>query len=80
MEPQAGGGFGWDSIFVPKGDTRPFSVLSTEEKNLVSHRGDAVRQWAKWLSVNRIELLERQNGRSFIGHKGLDFKSSSPEQ
>lgn len=80
VEPQEGSGFGWDSIFVPKGETQPFSILSTEEKNKMSHRGNAVRQWAKWLAVNRQELLERQNGRKFIGHKGLDFKSHSPEQ
>jgi inosine triphosphate pyrophosphatase len=80
VAPQVGGGFGWDSIFVPNGHSQPFSMLSTEEKNEVSHRGDAVRQWAKWLAVNRQELLERQNGRPFLGHKGLDFKSTSPEQ
>jgi inosine triphosphate pyrophosphatase len=80
VEPVAGGGFGWDSIFVPKGETRPFSCLSTEEKNGLSHRGKAVRQWARWLFVNKEELLERQQGRESIGHKGLDFKSGSPEQ
>ena len=47
VEPVPGRGFGWDSIFVPselfdKGD-RPFSQLTVEEKNLLSHRGRAVR-------------------------------------
>ena len=81
VEPQPGRGFGWDSIFVPNGaSNKPFSLLTTEEKNQLSHRGSAVRQWSKWLKVNRQELLERQNGRSFLGHKGLDFKTKSPEQ
>ena len=80
VAPQEGGGFGWDSIFVPKGESRTFSVLSTDEKNGLSHRGSAVRQWSKWLAVNREPLVERQNGSQAIGHKGLNFKISSPEQ
>ena len=59
---------------------RPFSLLSTEEKNDLSHRGKAVSQWAKWLFVNEKALLDRQNGEQAIGHKGLDIKSVSPEQ
>jgi inosine triphosphate pyrophosphatase len=80
IEPQPGGGFGWDSIFVPDDEERPFSQLSTEEKNTLSHRGKAVRQWAKWLFLNKDALIERQNGGKAIGHKGLNFKCSSPEQ
>mmetsp|Transcript_21113 Transcript_21113/g.33981 ORF Transcript_21113/g.33981 Transcript_21113/m.33981 type:complete len:272 (+) Transcript_21113:62-877(+) len=81
VEPIQGRGFGWDSIFVPVGEDQPFSCLSTERKNELSHRGSAVRQWAKWLFLNKDELLERQNtGKRSIGHKGLDFKSTSPEQ
>jgi inosine triphosphate pyrophosphatase len=80
VEPLEGGGFGWDSIFVPKGESRRFSALSTDEKNGVSHRGRAVQKWSQWLSVNREPLLERQNGSQTIGHKGLTFKVQSPEQ
>jgi inosine triphosphate pyrophosphatase len=80
IEPQPGGGFGWDSIFVPDGDENPFSQLSREEKNKVSHRGQAVRQWAQWLFINKDALIERQNGGGAIGHKGLNFKVSSPEE
>ena len=74
------GGFGWDSIFVPNGESEPFSCLSTDEKNKLSHRGNAVRQWARWLSVNKDELLKRQGGEPAIGHKGLDFKPNFVEQ
>jgi inosine triphosphate pyrophosphatase len=76
VEPVQGKGFGWDSIFVPDGQTKPFSSMSTEEKNKLSHRGKAVRQWADWLGVNQQELWERQSGRKAIGHKGLDFKAT----
>lgn len=54
--------------------------MTTEQKNQLSHRGKAVRQWADWLGKNRQELFERQQGRPAIGHKGLDFKTTSPEQ
>ncbi len=74
VEPVEGRGFGWDSIFVPDGVEIPFSMMSTEEKNNLSHRGKAVRKWAKWLGMNQMELWERQGGRHAIGHKGLDFK------
>lgn len=41
-------GFGWDKIFVPNGETKPFSRLSTTQKNALSHRGNAIRQFADW--------------------------------
>lgn len=80
IEPVPGRGFGWDSIFVPEGEAIPFSCMSIEKKNELSHRGKAVRQWAKWVGLNREELLERQDGKPAIGHKGLSFKAMSPEQ
>jgi inosine triphosphate pyrophosphatase len=59
---------------------KPFSLMTTEEKNQKSHRGKAVRQWAAWLKRNQQELWERQGGRPAIGHKGLDFKCTSVEE
>lgn len=38
-------GFGYDSIFQPLGETRTFAEISSEEKNLVSHRGKALRDF-----------------------------------
>lgn len=35
-------GFGFDPVFVPDGDTRAFSEIPMEEKNLKSHRGLAL--------------------------------------
>lgn len=80
VEPIEGTGFGWDSIFVPDGETIPFSCMDTEKKCRISHRSRAVVQWADWLGKNKVELWERQYGRPAIGHKGLDFKASSSEQ
>lgn len=90
VAPVPGRGFGWDSIFVPDdngndtasvGDEgEPFSTMSTEKKNSLSHRGKAVRKFADWLGQNQEELWARQGGRPALGHKGLDFKSVSPEE
>ena len=81
VAPVEGRGFGWDSIFVPdEGNGEPFSCMTTEEKCEVSHRGKAVRQWAEWLGNNQAALWERQEGQHIVGHKGLDFKATFPEQ
>ncbi len=37
-------GFGYDSIFQPEGYGRTFAELTASEKNLISHRGKAVRK------------------------------------
>ena len=80
VEPIDGRGFGWDSIFVPDGQTEPFSYMATEKKCEISHCRKDVAQWADWLARNVDELWERQHGRTAIGHKGLDFNPSSSEQ
>ena len=36
------GGFGYDPIFVPDGESKTFAEMSREEKNRYSHRGKAV--------------------------------------
>ncbi|MBE3013354.1 XTP/dITP diphosphatase [Microbispora sp. NEAU-D428] len=45
-ERRGTGGFGYDPIFVPDGDTRTTSEMSAEEKNAISHRGKAFRALA----------------------------------
>jgi XTP/dITP diphosphohydrolase len=40
--PRGGGGFGYDPLFVPDGETLTFAELSWERKNAISHRARAV--------------------------------------
>lgn len=40
-EPAGEGGFGYDSIFIPSGETRTFAQMSAAEKNVISHRAKA---------------------------------------
>ena len=41
--PRGAGGFGYDPIVVPAGDTRTCAELTPDEKGAVSHRGRAAR-------------------------------------
>jgi XTP/dITP diphosphohydrolase len=41
--PRGLGGFGYDPIFVPRGFDRTAAELDSEEKNSLSHRGQALR-------------------------------------
>ena len=36
------GGFGYDPIFIPEGETRTFGEMTVVEKNKISHRARAV--------------------------------------
>ncbi|MDN3057339.1 RdgB/HAM1 family non-canonical purine NTP pyrophosphatase [Streptomyces sp. SRF1] len=42
-EPAGGGGFGYDPILQPHGETRTCAELTPDEKNAISHRGKAFR-------------------------------------
>ena len=41
--PRGTNGFGYDPVFVPRGETRTYAELSDAEKNAISHRARAVR-------------------------------------
>lgn len=42
-------GFGYDPIFIPEeGDGRTFGEMAMEEKNLLSHRGRAIKRFLSW--------------------------------
>ncbi|MBX6342290.1 MAG: RdgB/HAM1 family non-canonical purine NTP pyrophosphatase [Thermomicrobiaceae bacterium] len=43
-EPRGGGGFGYDPLFQPLGLDRTMAELTLEEKNAISHRGQALRR------------------------------------
>lgn len=40
--PRGTGGFGYDPLFIPKGETRTLAEMSPEEKNAISHRRRAL--------------------------------------
>nr|WP_203291141.1 RdgB/HAM1 family non-canonical purine NTP pyrophosphatase [Maricaulis parjimensis] len=40
--PRGDGGFGYDPVFQPQGETRSFSQMTPEEKRALSHRGRAL--------------------------------------
>lgn len=42
-------GFGYDSVFRPQGYEVSFAIMSAEEKNLISHRGIALRKMTDFL-------------------------------
>ena len=42
-------GFGYDCMFIPEGETRTMAELSADEKNAISHRGNALREFVRLL-------------------------------
>ncbi|WP_166352888.1 RdgB/HAM1 family non-canonical purine NTP pyrophosphatase [Phytoactinopolyspora limicola] len=49
-EPRGQGGFGYDPIFVPDGDSRTTAEMTAAEKDAISHRGRAFRLLADQLA------------------------------
>lgn len=45
--PRGNGGFGYDPIFKPEGHDRAMAELTPDEKNAISHRGKAMREFLK---------------------------------
>ena len=50
-ERHGSGGFGYDPIFIPDGYDCTAAELSEEEKNSISHRGNALRAMAEFLKT-----------------------------
>ncbi len=49
--PRGAGGFGYDPILRPDGDTRSCAELTPAEKNAISHRGQAFRALAPTIAA-----------------------------
>jgi XTP/dITP diphosphohydrolase len=42
-------GFGYDPIFIPEGQPRTLAEMDADEKNTISHRGQALRKFVDFL-------------------------------
>lgn len=53
QKPQGDNGFGWDPVFVPLQNNdkkQSFAEMSTEEKNKISHRANALKLFKAYLT------------------------------
>ena len=59
--PMGDGGFGYDPVFLVPSLRRTFAQLTAEEKNAISHRGNALRKFAAELKeyLGNNEHLEK---------------------
>jgi XTP/dITP diphosphohydrolase len=52
-EPKGVNGFGYDPLFYPEGLNRTFAEMSDNEKDILSHRGRALRGLQRYLTENK---------------------------
>jgi XTP/dITP diphosphohydrolase len=46
-------GFGYDPVFLPAGSRKSAAQLSAARKDRISHRGQAARALAGWITTER---------------------------
>ena len=47
-------GFGYDSIFIPTGESKTFGELGLGFKNKISHRAQAIRKLAEVITAPEV--------------------------
>ncbi|HMC23516.1 MAG TPA: non-canonical purine NTP pyrophosphatase [Thermoanaerobaculia bacterium] len=60
VEPRGTQNFGWDPWFQPHGSTKTFAEMTAEEKDRISHRGDAYRKLAAHLEKEAARSAGRK--------------------
>ncbi|MBC7093936.1 RdgB/HAM1 family non-canonical purine NTP pyrophosphatase [Candidatus Bipolaricaulota bacterium] len=70
--PRGSGGFGYDPLFIPEGETRTLAEMSPEEKNRISHRRQALE------GLRPILLAVSRNPSSVTSDVGTDPGYGSP--
>jgi len=50
-KPSGEGGFGYDPVFIPEGMSHAAATLTEDEKDSLSHRGQAFRALARFMAV-----------------------------
>jgi XTP/dITP diphosphohydrolase len=68
LEPYGQGGFGYDPLFIPVGYKKSFAELAPEEKNRISHRGQALVKFKDAVKIlfaktSRISEIREEDGR-----------------
>ena len=53
-KPSGKEGFGYDPIFIPKGEKETFAELGEDIKNKLSHRGKALKKLLTYLKINGL--------------------------
>ena len=49
--PRGNNGFGYDPLFIPRGETKTFAEMTHNEKNIMSHRAIAVNKLLTFLKT-----------------------------
>jgi len=58
LQERGTSGFGYDPILEPsEGDGRTFAEMTTTEKNMYSHRAEALRKFAEWYSSGNKRIF-----------------------
>lgn len=60
FEGRGTNGFGYDPLFVPTGYRSTFAQLSSDEKNKISHRANAMQKFLKFIAEENFSA-ERKN-------------------